>query len=291
MSKLNQTCPEAENHISGRQKNIKTGADGVEIDQVPVIDFQNVSVIKEGRLILDHVFVQIGADEHVAIIGPNGSGKSSLIKVMTREYYPIDVPGLSTKIMGDDVWNVFDLRKRLGIITTDLQNTCLRDTTVFDTVLSGYFSSIGIYDIFEVTLEMKVTVLEILRFLGIGHLAEQKMTKISTGEARKTLIARALVHDPKALILDEPTNSLDMKSIFQFRKTISTIAKAGKNIILVTHDLADIIPEISRVILIKDGKIFADGKKEDILTNENLTALFEVPVTVEKHGDYYAAFC
>ncbi|MDV0447871.1 putative ABC transporter ATP-binding protein YlmA [Methanosarcinaceae archaeon Ag5] len=260
--------------------------------QEPVIDFQNVSVIKDGRLILDSIAIQIGADEHVAIIGPNGSGKSSLIKVMTREYYPIaDAPGLSTKIMGDDVWNVFDLRKRLGIITTDLQNTCLRDTTVFDTVLSGYFSSVGIYDIFDVTLEMKVTVLEILNFLGIGHLAEQKMTKISSGEARKTLIARALVHDPKALILDEPTNSLDMKSIYQFRKTISKIAKAGKNIILVTHDLADIIPEISRVILIKDGKIFADGKKEDILTGENLTALFEVPVTVEKHGDYYAAFC
>ncbi|MCL2549393.1 MAG: ATP-binding cassette domain-containing protein [Methanimicrococcus sp.] len=256
-----------------------------------LLDFQNISVMKDDKLILDNISLTVGADEHIAIIGPNGSGKSSLIKVMTREYYPVDAPGLQMKIMGEEVWNIFDLRKQMGIVTTDLQNICLRDITVLETVLSGFFSSIGIYDIFDVTVEMEVTALEILKFLGIFHLADKSMTKISTGEARKALIARALVHDPKALVLDEPTNSLDMKSVFSFRKTLSSIAGAGKNIVLVTHDLSDIIPEISRVILIKDGRIFADGKKEEMLTNENLTALFGVPVTVQKHGEYYAAFC
>ncbi|MCL2863524.1 MAG: ATP-binding cassette domain-containing protein [Methanimicrococcus sp.] len=260
-------------------------------DNSPLLDFQNISVMKDDKLILDNISLTVGADEHIAIIGPNGSGKSSLIKVMTREYYPIDAPGLQVKIMGEEIWNIFDLRKQMGIVTTDLQNTCLRDITVLETVLSGFFSSIGIYDFFGVTAEMEATAFEVLKFLGISHLADKKMTKISTGEARKALIARALVHDPKALVLDEPTNSLDMKSVFSFRKTISSIARAGKNIILTTHDLSDIIPEISRVILIKDGKIFADGKKEDMLTNENLTALFGVPVTVQKHGEYYAAFC
>lgn len=260
---------------------------------IPLLDFRNITVVKDGRAILDNVSLRVGADENIAIIGPNGSGKSSLIKVLTREYYPIaDAPGLRTDIMGEKMWNIFDLRKQLGIITTDLQYTCLRDDTVLDIVISGYFSSIGIYDdFFDVTIEMKAMANEVLKFLGIHHLAHQKMTKISSGEARKALIARALVHDPKALVLDEPTNSLDMKSIDQFRNTVSSVAKAGKNIILVTHDLSDIIPEIKRVILIKDGRIFADGRKEDILTDENLTALFEVPVTVQKHGEYYAAFC
>jgi iron complex transport system ATP-binding protein len=195
------------------------------------------------------------------------------------------------EIMGEELWNIFDLRRQLGIITTDLQNLCLRDVTVFETVLSGFFSSIGISDLFGTTIEMKATAYEILKFLNISHLSDQKMTQISTGEARKVLIARALVHDPQALVLDEPTNSLDMKSLSQFRKTISGIAKAGKNIILVTHDLSDIIPEISRVILIKNGRIFADGSKDDILTNDNLTALFDAPVTVQKNGQYYIAFC
>ncbi|MDR2944347.1 MAG: ATP-binding cassette domain-containing protein [Methanosarcinales archaeon] len=262
-------------------------------DDSLLLDFQNVSVIKDDKFVLDRISLTVGADENIAVIGPNGSGKSSLIKVLTREYYPIaDAPGLRADIMGEKMWNIFDLRKRLGIITTDLQYTCLRDDTVFDTVISGYFSSAGIYDdFFDVTVEMKAMANEVLKFLGIHHLARQKMTKISSGEARKALIARALVHDPKALVLDEPTNSLDMKSIDQFRKTVSSIARAGKNIILVTHDLSDIIPEINRVILLKNGRIFADGKKEDILTDENLTALFEVPVTVQKNGAYYTAFC
>lgn len=259
----------------------------------PLLDFNNITVVKDGHAILDNVSLLVEANENIAIIGPNGSGKSSLIKVMTREYYPVaDTPGLRMNIMGEEMWNIFDLRKQMGIITTDLQHTCLRDNTVLETVISGYFSSIGIYeDIFDITVEMKATAHEILKFLGIAHLANKKMTKISSGEARKTLIARALVHDPQALVLDEPTNSLDMKAIHQFRKTISTIAGTGKNIILVTHDLSDIIPEISRVILIKDGRIFADGKKEDVLTDEKLSALFEVPVTVHKHGEYYSAFC
>jgi ABC-type molybdenum transport system, ATPase component/photorepair protein PhrA len=262
-------------------------------NEAMLIDFNNVTVIKDGHPILDSVSLSVAANENIAIIGPNGSGKSSLIKVMTREYYPVaDATELRMNVLGEEIWNIFDLRKQMGIITTDLQNSCLRDSTVLEIVLSGFFSSIGIYDdLFDVTIEMKATAIEILKFLGIGHLAHKKMTKISSGEARKALIARALVHDPKALVLDEPTNSLDMKSVFQFRKTISAIANLGKNIILVTHDLSDIIPEISRVILIKNGKIFADGKKEDILTNENLSALFEVPVTVQKHGEYYAAFC
>ncbi|MDV0445725.1 putative ABC transporter ATP-binding protein YlmA [Methanimicrococcus sp. At1] len=262
-------------------------------ENVPLLDFADITVVKDGRLILDHISIRVEAEESIAIIGPNGSGKSSLIKVMTREYYPVaGVPDLRMNIMGEEMWNIFDLRKRLGIITTDLQYACIRDNTVLETVISGYFSSIGIYDdFFDVTIEMKAMAHEVLKFLGIHHLANQKMTKISSGEARKTLIARALVHDPKALVLDEPTNSLDMKSIDQFRKTVSAVAAAGKNIVLVTHDLSDIIPEIKRVVLIKDGKIFADGKKEDILTDENLTALFDIPVKVQKHGEYYAAFC
>ena len=260
---------------------------------VPLLDFRNITVIKDERTVLENVSLLVEADENIAIIGPNGSGKSSLIKVMTREYYPIaDTAGLRMNIMGEEMWNIFDLQKQLGIITTDLQNACLRDNTVFEIVLSGYFSSIGVCDrFFDTTIEMKAMANEILKFLGIHHLKHQKMTKISSGEARKTLIARALVHDPKALVLDEPTNSLDMKAIDQFRKTVSAVAKAGKNIVLVTHDLSDIIPEIKRVVLMKDGKIFADGKKEDILTSDNLTALFDVPVTVQRHGEYYAAFC
>jgi iron complex transport system ATP-binding protein len=116
------------------------------------------------------------------------------------------------------------------------------------------------------------------------------MCELSTGEARRVLIGRALVHDPYALVLDEPANSLDLRALHSFRESIRKIAGSGKSVILVTHNLQDIIPEINRIILIKEGKILRDGKKADILTDSNLSELFSLPVKVLEKGGYYQAF-
>ena len=128
---------------------------------------------------------------------------------------------------------------------------------------------------------------EILEFLGVAHLADRPMTEISSGEARRLLIGRALVHDPGTLLLDEPTNSLDLHALHIFRKTLRKIARSGTGIILVTHNLHDIIPEISRVILMRDGAIQEDGPKADVLTDEAIGGLFSVPVHVVEEGGYY----
>jgi iron complex transport system ATP-binding protein len=255
-----------------------------------LLELKNVTVVKGGRKILDSVSLLIEQGEHVAIIGPNGSGKSSLIKTFTKEYHPIVAEsGLVLKIMGKETWNVFELRKLLGIVSGDLQQICCREIKVLDIVLSGFFSSIGIYYNHGVTQEMEAKAREILEFLEIPELADREMCELSTGEARKVLIGRALVHDPQALVLDEPANSLDLKALHTFRESIRKIADSGKNVILVTHNLEDVIPEISRVVLIKKGKIFLDGKKEEILTDANLSKLFSIQVKVLKKDGYYHA--
>ncbi|HOA68098.1 MAG TPA: ABC transporter ATP-binding protein [Methanosarcina thermophila] len=255
-----------------------------------LLEMKNVTVVKSGKKILDSMSLSIEQGEHVAIIGPNGSGKSSLIKTFTKEYYPLaSADGLVLNIMGKGTWNVFELRKLLGIVSGDLQQTYCREVSVLDVVLSGFFSSIGIYYNHEVTPEMKSRAWEVLKFLEISHLADRMMSELSSGEARRALIGRALVHDPQALILDEPANSLDLKALHSFRECIRKIAGLGKSVILVTHNLEDIIPEINRVVLIKDGKIFRDGKKEEILTDENLSELFSLPVEVLKINGYYTA--
>jgi iron complex transport system ATP-binding protein len=128
---------------------------------------------------------------------------------------------------------------------------------------------------------------EVLEFLEISHLADRLMCELSTGEARRVLIGRALVHDPHALILDEPANSLDLKAMHSFRQSVRKIAQSGKSVILVTHNLQDVIPEISRVVLIKEGKIFRDGRKEDVLTDANLSELFSLSVKVLEKEGYY----
>ena len=263
-----------------------------ERDNFPsLLEMKNVTVVRGGKKILDSVSLSIKPGEHVAIIGPNGSGKSSLIKTLTKEYYPLaGADGLVLKIMGKETWHVFELRKLLGIVSGELQQTCCRQIRVLDVVLSGFFSSIGIYYNHKVTPEMETRAEEVLEFLEISHLANRLMCELSTGEARRVLIGRALVHDPQALFLDETANSLDLKALHGFRESVRKIALSGKSVILVTHNLQDVIPEISRVVLIKEGKIFRDGKKEEVLTDANLSELFSLSVKVLEKEGYYQAW-
>ena len=257
---------------------------------IPLLEFNKITVLKEAnQKVLDAISLKIFEGENVVILGPNGAGKSSLIKIITREYYPIDQANEgSFKVWGQDSWDVFDLRRLLGIVSNDLQYICTRDITGMEMVLSGFFSSIGLFKE-HVTPKMKSKAHEVIDFLEIGHLGDRKMNQMSSGEARRFLIGRALVHDPKALILDEPTNSLDLHALHKFINTLSKIDRSGTNIILVTHNLSDIIPEIKRVILMKNGQFFKDGTKESILTNENISKLFEAPIEIKQKDGYYYA--
>jgi iron complex transport system ATP-binding protein len=231
----------------------------------------------------------IAEGENVAILGPNGAGKSSLIKTINREYYPVaSAHPITFRIRGKDNWDVFDLRAAIGIVSNDLQFSFARDLPAREAVISGFFSSIGLF-MHKVTPAMERKADGLMEFLGVAHLRDRPMTTLSSGEARRVLIARALVHEPKTLILDEPTNSLDLNALHTFRATLQKIAKDGTGIIMVTHNLHDIIPEISRVILMKDGRFVADGRKQEILTDERIGGLFDVPVRVKEDGGWYYA--
>jgi iron complex transport system ATP-binding protein len=257
-----------------------------------LIQMENIVVRKNDNVILDSISFSIKRGENIAIVGPNGSGKSSIIRTITGDYRPIaGTEKMVFRILGKERWNLADLKALLGIVSGDLQFEYTRDITVIDVVLSGFFSSIGIYPNLRIRPYMLKRTAEIIRFLEIEHLADRNISQISTGEARRVLIGRALVHDPMILVLDEPTNSLDMRSKHKFRETVSKIATSGKSIILVTHDLEDIVPEINRAVLLKDGRIFADGEIEDILTAGKLTELFGIAVEVGKDKGYYHAWC
>jgi len=256
----------------------------------PLVEFQNVSVVRDGHRLLDRVSLTIREGEHIAILGPNGAGKSSLIRAITREYYPsCRGPDTVFRFRGLDTWDAFDLRSHLGVVSGDLQQTFTRGISGREVVLSGFFSSIGLSLSHEVTDAMEQKTDEILEFLGVTHIADRPMTELSSGEGRRLLIGRALVHDPGTLLLDEPTNSLDLSALHTFRATLRKIAQSGTGIILVTHSLPDIIPEISRVILMRDGAVRKDGPKAEVLTSEAIGDLFRVPVRVREEDGYYYA--
>jgi iron complex transport system ATP-binding protein len=255
----------------------------------PLIDYRNVTVMRRGRRILDSIDLRVEHGENIAILGPNGSGKSSLIRTITREYRPWSGEENVCRVMGKDVWDIFELRRTMGIVSMELQEGFLRNITGTEVVLSGFFSSIGINRSQEVTGEMWEKALDIIGYLDCLHLSERRYDTISMGEMRRLLIGRALVSDPDTLILDEPMNSLDIKARASFKSTLQGIAEDGRGIVLVTHDLQDIIPAISRVIMLKGGKVLVDARKEEALTEENLTELFDIEVSIIRNDGHYAA--
>jgi iron complex transport system ATP-binding protein len=257
-------------------------------ETLPLIEFQNVTVQRGERVVLDAITLCIAQGEHVAILGPNGSGKSTLIKLISRELYPRlkDQPwGL--RILGRDRWNLFELRNQLGLVSNDWVQMCTRDYSGYEIVLSGFFGSVGIWPNHEVTPAMEQKAREVMDLLEIPHLSDRNTNEMSSGEARRILIARALVHDPQALVLDEPTTSLDLHATHELREILRKLARNGIGIVMVTHHLPDIIPEVRRVVMIRDGRIFRDASKEDALDADALSGLFGLPVEVIERGGYY----
>jgi iron complex transport system ATP-binding protein len=252
-----------------------------------LLDLRNIRVLRGQKIALDDFSLRVGAEEHVAVLGPNGCGKSTLIKTITRECYPVARPDSSMSILGEDRWDVFALRARLGIVSNDLMLSCTGDASGRDVVLSGLFSSISIFSNHDVDARQRKLADAALAELKIEHLAERPVCEMSSGEARRVLIARALVHKPGALLFDEPCNSLDLAAQQSLRQTMRSLANSGTAIILVTHELADIVPEIQRVVLMSHGRVVADGPKEEMLRVERLAELFGVNVEMARRDGHY----
>ncbi|MCG7840276.1 MAG: ATP-binding cassette domain-containing protein [Methanomassiliicoccales archaeon] len=255
----------------------------------PLIEIHGVSVVKGTATLLHDIDLTIGYGEKIVILGPNGSGKSSLIKTMVGENrHDASVDDSYVKLRGTKLWNLFDLRQAFGLVSSDLQTDLSRDMDCLDAVLSGFFGSIGTNRSQELTGEMEEVAMKALASVGSQHLAHRRVYTLSTGEARRVLMARALVNAPEALILDEPMNSLDLTGKHLVRQAIRSLAKEGRALVLVTHDPSDIVPEIDRVVMVKDGTIFKDGGLE-LLNEENLTRLYGVPIRLgNMEGRYFA---
>lgn len=254
----------------------------------PLIEFDNVTVVRNGQVALETVDLTIGTHENVAILGPNGCGKSTLVKTIAGDLRPFAGRG-RVRVAGLDRWNLFELRRVLGIISNDLQTICAKDVTALDLVISGFFGSYGVLCPYEVTDAQRSVASERLCLLEAAHLAERKTCELSSGEGRRVLIARALVNSPKALLLDEPTTSLDLKAAHMLVLALRKIAASGTNIVLVTHHVEEIFPEIQRVILLKDGRVSLDGPKDAVMTSANLSRLFGAPVELQRVCGVYRA--
>src|SRR5512146_540923 len=244
------------------------------------LDLRNVNVARGDRIVLHDVNLHIRAGEHVAILGPNGCGKSSLILTMTCQIYPIVQPGMHLSIFGRERWDLTQLRKHFGVVGAELPGERTAVTTGIDAVTAGFFSASTLWPNLHVTDEMRNRAAEALERIEATHLSSQLVGTMSAGEKRRIVIARALVHRPRQLLLDEPSNALDLAAQRELRETLRRLAQEGTGLVLVTHHLGDILPEIERVILMRNGRIVGDGPRYELLTEVCLSELFNTRVRI-----------
>jgi iron complex transport system ATP-binding protein len=249
-------------------------------EQSEFLELRQVNVARGERVVLHDVNLTIRAGEHVAILGPNGCGKSTLIMAVTCQVYPIFQPGMRVRIFGRERWDLTQLRRHFGVVGAELPGERTAVTTGLDAVIAGFFSASTLWPNLHVTEAMRERAVEALERMEALHLAEQLVGEMSAGEKRRILIARALVHRPKQLLLDEPSNALDLAAQRELRETLRRLAQEGTGLVLVTHHLGDILPEIERVILMRGGRIVGDGPREELLTEARLSELFDAPVRI-----------
>ena len=269
----------------------ESGADAAEIGQEDqFLELRQVNVARGERVVLHDINLTIRAGEHVAILGPNGCGKSTLILAMTCQIYPIVQPGMMVRIFGRERWDLTQLRRHFGVVAAGLMGELPGErtavTTGLDAVIAGFFSASMLWPNLQVTAEMRERAVEALERMEALDLAKRLVGEMSAGEKRRTLIARALVHRPRQLLLDEPSNALDLAAQRELRETLRRLAREGTGLVLVTHHLGDILPEIERVILMRAGRIVGDGPRRELLTEARLSELFQVPVRIGRDEEW-----
>jgi iron complex transport system ATP-binding protein len=262
----------------------------------PILQLHRATVVKDGRRVLDDVSLTIASGEHTAIVGPNGAGKSILVSLLTHAERPLapadEIPPV--RVFGQATWNIFDLRSQVGIVSAAMQHYFVSGNSEGSisaeaAVISAFLNSYGILRYGTLTDAMRMRTAEALAAAGASHLAGRMLDELSSGEVRRVLLARAFATAPRALILDEPTSGLDMMARHTFMESVRGLARAGTTLLLVTHHVEEIVPEIRRVILLRDGRIAADGPREAILTEDTLSRLFGHPIVVEPSGEYVYA--
>jgi iron complex transport system ATP-binding protein len=265
-------------------------AEAIDKSESQFLDMVHVSVARGDRVVLHNVNLKIRTGEHVAILGPNGCGKSTLILAMTCQLYPIAQPETTLRIFGRERWDLTELRRHFGVVAAGLMGELPGErtavTTGLDAVIAGFFSASTLWPNLHVTDEMRKRAVEALERMDALHLGRRRVGEMSAGEKRRIMIARALVHQPRQLLLDEPSNGLDLAAQHEMRDRLRNLAAEGTGLVLVTHYLGDILPEIKRVILMQAGRIVADGPREELLTEARLSELFRLPVHIGRDEEW-----
>ena len=257
------------------------------------IDLEHVTVCRGTVPVLYDLSLRIEPGESVAILGPNGCGKSTLLKVLTCELYPMAQPGMRVELFGRTRWDVQQLRRRMGVVSSEPPCRDALSVSGYDAVLTGFFSSARLWPHLMVTDAMRARAEQAMADAGVDALRDRPLQAMSSGQQKRIMIARALAASgtgtDRVLVLDEPSNTLDLVAQRDLRATVQRLAEQGMAVLLVTHHVEDIVPAMRRTIFLKDGRIAADGQTANLMTSEGLSGLFDSRIELLRAQDTYCA--
>lgn len=256
----------------------------------PFLELEHVNVMRGNRRVLHDINLSVQAGEHIALLGPNGCGKSTLLKTMTCELYPLADENTRVRIFGRERWDLTELKKKLGVVQNEIPGKPILKISGRDAVMTGFFSSSTLWPNLTITPEMHDRVEEVMGQIDALKLRGRIFGEMSAGQQRRILIGRALVASSGCVLLDEPSNALDLSAQRDLRELLMVLAEQGTTILQITHHIADIIPAMNRVLLMRDGRIIADGTRAELLTAPALSELFETEVHLTEHNGFYHAW-
>lgn len=265
------------------------------VDSDPLIELEHVHVARGSNIVLHDVSLRVGRGEHIAILGPNGCGKSTLLKTMTCELYPVVKPETRVRLLGRERWDLTELKRRMGVVSPELPGKPTLHTNGFDAVVTGFFSSSTLWPNLHVTDAMRERAEEILALVGAEDLRDKPVGQMSAGQQRRVMIGRALAGasvdgEVQMLLLDEPSNALDLAAQHDLREMLRGLAQRGVAIVMITHHIADILPEMNRVVMLREGRIAADGRKRELLAERRLSELFGREITLTERDGFWNAW-
>lgn len=256
-----------------------------------LITIKHASVRRNDNNIVEDLSFEINKGEHVAVLGPNGAGKSTLFRICCMEIHPLWSETLELNRFSENRISKEKLRQKMGIVSKELLEICNSSYIARDIIAGGLLSSIGLDFHHHLTADMWTKIDNTITKYDCTKLQNKKMKDLSTGEAQKVLLARALVLEPELLLLDEAANGLDFPSRSIYRNTLNAVIKEGKTVVIITHDLSQVLPEINKIVFMKNGKIIETGNKIDMLTEKKLSSLYGKEVYLDQRNGLYSAWC
>jgi iron complex transport system ATP-binding protein len=256
---------------------------------IPVLNLQNVSVIRDGKTILGPLDWQVNESERWVILGPNGAGKSTLFALCSTQMHPTTG---SVEILGSKLGavDVFEVRPRIGFMGSTLMNLFPEDEKVIDIVLTAAYAMLGRWnESYELWDESRAQGL--LTTLGVRELAQRSFSTLSEGEKKRVLISRSLMSDPEILLLDEPASGLDLGGREDLLTRFDLLANDpyAPVTLIITHHIEEIPAGSTHALLLKSGKIVGSGPIATVITSENLSVAYDMPISVSIMNNRYSA--